>query len=224
MKQSQNARKQRGRSASRKTGKSNNSGGNRNEPKVRGNPKQLLEKYKNQAREAKQSGDRVMAEYYYQFADHYQRVMNDMGVKSTPARGDDNASADNNAGDDQQQNSGQNSGQRKQNRSRRPRGQNTEQNTDQRNGQKSEGETAEQPKDSASVDPTDTEQPVEVHPELDLNGTAAAPEEAEKPKRRRAPARRRTPRKAASETADTTSESASQPADAPESSGDNEAA
>lgn len=228
MKQSPNARKQRGRSASRKTGKSNNGVGNRNEPKVRGNPKQLLEKYKNQAREARQSGDRVMAEYYYQFADHYQRVLNDMGVKATNGRGDDSASADNNAGDEQQQNSGPNNGQRKQNRSRRPRGQNPEQNpdqsADQKSGKKPDAENAEQPKDSAAVDPTDAEQPVEVHPELDLDGTAAAPEEAEKPKRRRAPARRRTPRKAAAETTDTASEAGGQSADASESSGDNEAA
>jgi len=212
MKQSQNARKQRGRSASRKTGKSNNGGGNRNEPKVRGNPKQLLEKYKNQAREAKQAGDRVMAEYYYQFADHYQRVLNEMGVRSSGGRGDDNKSVDGNVGDDQQ---AQNGGQRKQNRSRRSRNQNNE--------QQPEETTAEPASDASGVDPSEAEQPVEVHPELDLDGTAA--EESEKPKRRRAPARRRSPRKpAADASAEAPVAADAAPAEAADSSGDNEAA
>ncbi len=34
------------------------------------------EKYINQARDAMSSGDRVKAEYYYQHADHYQRILN----------------------------------------------------------------------------------------------------------------------------------------------------
>lgn len=34
------------------------------------------EKYINQARDAMASGDRVRAEYYYQHADHYQRILN----------------------------------------------------------------------------------------------------------------------------------------------------
>ncbi len=77
MKQAQQSRKPRGRSPSRKQPRGNN-GNNRNEVKVRGNPKQLVEKYKTQARDAMQSGDRVQYEYFMQFADHYQRVLNDM--------------------------------------------------------------------------------------------------------------------------------------------------
>ena len=38
-------------------------------------PKQMVEKYKNMAREAYSSGDRVEAERYYQYADHYYRVV-----------------------------------------------------------------------------------------------------------------------------------------------------
>lgn len=76
MKQAQNARKQRGRPSSRQGGKSAGSG-NRSEQKIRGNPKQLVEKYKNQAREALQAGDRTQAEYFFQFADHYYRVSNE---------------------------------------------------------------------------------------------------------------------------------------------------
>src|SRR3546814_7881165 len=36
-----------------------------------------LEKYKNLARDAQTQGDRVTAEYYLQFADHYFRVLNE---------------------------------------------------------------------------------------------------------------------------------------------------
>lgn len=45
------------------------------EQRQRGNANQLLEKYKNMARDAAQSGERVQAEYYLQFADHYFRVV-----------------------------------------------------------------------------------------------------------------------------------------------------
>ena len=51
--------------------------GNRIDSRARGNAAQLLEKYKNLAREAQLSGDRVQTEYYLQFADHYFRVLAD---------------------------------------------------------------------------------------------------------------------------------------------------
>ncbi len=49
--------------------------GNRIDNRARGNAPQLLEKYKTLARDAQQSGDRVLSEYYFQFADHYFRVL-----------------------------------------------------------------------------------------------------------------------------------------------------
>lgn len=49
--------------------------GNRQNHRNAGNAHQLLDKYKNMARDAHQQGDRVMNEYYLQFADHYFRVM-----------------------------------------------------------------------------------------------------------------------------------------------------
>jgi Domain of unknown function (DUF4167) len=58
-----------------------NSGGNRNEngsridSRARGNAPQMLEKYKNLARDAQLQGDRVMTEYYLQFSDHYFRIV-----------------------------------------------------------------------------------------------------------------------------------------------------
>ncbi|WP_454887196.1 DUF4167 domain-containing protein [Sphingomonas oryzagri] len=55
----------------------NNGGdrGNRIDNRARGNAAQLLEKYKNLARDAQTQGDRVLTEYYHQFADHYFRVL-----------------------------------------------------------------------------------------------------------------------------------------------------
>src|SRR5688500_12347766 len=51
--------------------------GNRQDNRQRGNAAQLLEKYKSMARDAQLGGDRVQAEYYLQFADHYFRVLGD---------------------------------------------------------------------------------------------------------------------------------------------------
>lgn len=49
--------------------------GNRNDARIRGNAQQLLEKYKTLARDATAAGDRILAEYYMQHADHYYRVL-----------------------------------------------------------------------------------------------------------------------------------------------------
>lgn len=242
MKQAQNARKQRGRSPSRKGGggKPGGQGNSRNEPKVRGNPKQLLEKYKTQAREAKQAGDRVMAEYYYQFADHYQRVLNELRGPNAYAESsdDDDFEVDGNREGNQESRSesrsegrnesrndnrgegrdgGRGDGRRGRNRNGRQNGRDGDeaQAEGSNGGQDGEGETADErparrgrgrgPRRNAdhAVDPAKAEQPTEIHPELDLDGTVAAPVaggegvEGEKPKRRRATSaapRKRTPR------------------------------
>lgn len=44
--------------------------------RMRGNAQQLMEKYLALARDASSSGDRVLAENYFQHADHYYRVLN----------------------------------------------------------------------------------------------------------------------------------------------------
>ncbi len=54
-----------------------NDRGNRIDNRARGNAAQLHEKYKNLARDAQTQGDRVMTEYYHQFADHYFRVLSE---------------------------------------------------------------------------------------------------------------------------------------------------
>lgn len=45
-------------------------------PRQRHNAKNNRDKYLNQARDALSAGDRVKAEYYFQHADHYQRIIN----------------------------------------------------------------------------------------------------------------------------------------------------
>lgn len=50
---------------------------NRIDNRARGNAAQMLEKYKKLAQDAQLNGDRVQAEYYHQFADHYFRVLAD---------------------------------------------------------------------------------------------------------------------------------------------------
>lgn len=66
----------------RRRGRGNNrsQGGsqlNRIDSRARGNAPQLLEKYRKMAHDASLNGDRVQAEYYLQFADHYFRVLAD---------------------------------------------------------------------------------------------------------------------------------------------------
>ena len=47
--------------------------------RVRGNAHQVFDKYQALAREAASSGDRIMAEAYWQYADHYFRMIQTMG-------------------------------------------------------------------------------------------------------------------------------------------------
>ncbi|MEC8531895.1 MAG: DUF4167 domain-containing protein [Pseudomonadota bacterium] len=67
----------RGRGHGRKSGNSRNQSFESNGPdvKVRGNAQQVVEKYLTLARDASSAGDRINAESYYQFAEHYYRVM-----------------------------------------------------------------------------------------------------------------------------------------------------
>ena len=78
MRQGQNKNRMRGRGNGRKGGNSRNQSFESNGPevKVRGNAQQVVEKYLTLARDASSAGDRINAESYYQFAEHYYRVMN----------------------------------------------------------------------------------------------------------------------------------------------------
>jgi len=91
MKQGTNQRRTRGRNGG--GGGSNNSGGGNNnggarrggrnqnydsngpDVKIRGSAQQVLDKYLQLARDAQSSGDRVKAEGYLQFAEHYYRIL-----------------------------------------------------------------------------------------------------------------------------------------------------
>ncbi|KAA5803720.1 DUF4167 domain-containing protein [Alkalicaulis satelles] len=70
-------KRQRGRG--RKSGHQNNSNrsfeSNGPDVKIRGNAQHICEKYLQLARDASSSGDRVMAENYYQHAEHYLRIV-----------------------------------------------------------------------------------------------------------------------------------------------------
>ena len=71
------------RSNKRYNSRSNNSHSyNKNRPK--GNNAPLLhEKYIKLAKEASSSGDKVQAEYYNQFADHYSRIIKESSVRNS---------------------------------------------------------------------------------------------------------------------------------------------
>jgi hypothetical protein len=60
--------------------------GNRIDNRARGNAPQMLEKYKALARDAQMQGDRVVTEYYLQFADHYFRVVAEMRARQEETR------------------------------------------------------------------------------------------------------------------------------------------
>jgi hypothetical protein len=59
---------------------------NRIDNRARGNAAQMLEKYKKLAQDAQHNGDRVNAEYYLQFADHYFRVLADYRSRQEESR------------------------------------------------------------------------------------------------------------------------------------------
>ncbi len=64
-----------GRRRGRGTRQTNRGPNTANQNRGPGNAKQLCDKYRNMASDAHQQGDRVMNEYYLQFADHYFRVL-----------------------------------------------------------------------------------------------------------------------------------------------------
>lgn len=90
-----NNRQARGRGRGRNNNnnnRNNNRGGggidrdNRIDNRARGNAAQMLDKYKKMAHDAQVNDDRVNAEYYLQFADHYFRVNADMQARREEQR------------------------------------------------------------------------------------------------------------------------------------------
>ena len=72
------------------------------EVRIRGNANQVHEKYQNLARDAAQNGDRVLAESYFQHAEHYYRIISaftdDVVGDPNRNRGNGNSSGYNNEG------------------------------------------------------------------------------------------------------------------------------
>ena len=58
--------------------RNNNYSGNK--PRNKGNVIQQYNKYLKLAKEFSSSGDRIQSEYYYQFTDHYYRLMLELGI------------------------------------------------------------------------------------------------------------------------------------------------
>ena len=52
-----------------------------NKPRAKGSISNLYVKYIKLSKEASSAGDRIQAEYYNQFADHFSRIMIDDGIK-----------------------------------------------------------------------------------------------------------------------------------------------
>lgn len=107
MRQGPNNKRMRGRGNSgRKGGNPRSQSFESNGPdvKVRGNAQQVVEKYLTLARDASSAGDRINAESYYQFAEHYYRIMNANAANEQQQRAQQqqqNANQDSESGDAQ---------------------------------------------------------------------------------------------------------------------------
>ena len=66
--------------SNRRQGYKRNSNFSNGKVRNKGNVTQQYQKYIKLAKEASSSGDRVQAEYYYQFADHYFRLIKELGI------------------------------------------------------------------------------------------------------------------------------------------------
>ena len=66
--------------SNRRQGHKRNNNFSNGKGRNKGNITQQYEKYIKLAKEASASGDRIQSEYYYQFADHYSRLMLELGL------------------------------------------------------------------------------------------------------------------------------------------------
>ncbi len=66
--------------SNRRPGYKRNSNFSNGKVRNKGNITQQYQKYLKFAKEASSAGDRVKSEYYYQFADHYSRLMLELGI------------------------------------------------------------------------------------------------------------------------------------------------
>ncbi len=102
--QSNNRRRGRNNSNNNRPNNNNRNGfdnQNRIDNRARGNASQMLEKYKKLAADAQHNDDRVNAEYYLQFADHYFRVLADSKARQDERQEGQQNSRAQNRDDDQ---------------------------------------------------------------------------------------------------------------------------
>lgn len=114
-----------------------NIGGNRPDNRQRGNAAQLLEKYKNMARDAQLAGDRVQSEYFLQFADHYFRVLGENRSRfddQRKQRGDDSSDDDDSNDNEEQTVEASEEDEASENRPRKQRGSSRDRSDGNRNG------------------------------------------------------------------------------------------
>ncbi|MDH5750719.1 MAG: DUF4167 domain-containing protein [Rhodospirillales bacterium] len=91
MKHGSNPRRSRSRgNGKRSPSKNSTFESNGPEVKVRGTAQQVLEKYLSLARDASSAGDRILSEGYFQFAEHYYRILNadGGGLQNDQGRGE----------------------------------------------------------------------------------------------------------------------------------------
>lgn len=198
MRQGSNGRRARGRPNRRQGGginKNSNFDSNGPEGRVRGNAHQVYEKYINLARDATSAGDRILAESFYQFAEHYYRIAND-SMDPQPARRRPEGEEQSHGGDDDDQYDGDSSEQQAEGGQQRPsrrermngrqRRQRHEGNGDAREGEgQPDHDPAAQPQ--PSLDLSKAEQPA-----VDEQPAAEGGEEAPKPRRRGRPRKQET--------------------------------
>jgi len=86
MRQGNNGRRARGGRPNRRNGplKAQTFDSNGPEVRIRGNAHQVHEKYTNLVRDATSAGDRVLAESYAQYAEHYYRIINESTDPDSP--------------------------------------------------------------------------------------------------------------------------------------------
>jgi len=85
MKQVSSNRRSRSRGSNKRHsgGRNNSFESNGPEVKIRGSAQQVQEKYLALARDANASGDRIAAEAFFQYAEHYHRIINNDGNNGT---------------------------------------------------------------------------------------------------------------------------------------------
>jgi hypothetical protein len=152
--------------------------GNARDNRQRGNAAQLLEKYKNMARDAQLAGDRVQTEYFLQFADHYFRVLSESRVRfeeQRRQRGDDDSEDEGDELIDAEAEGAADSEERQPRRRGRERDDRSERSERSERPQRSNGRAAEQAEDDDHRMPFDALPPAIARDEEGLSEEEDAP-------------------------------------------------